>query len=608
MEFEFDFKIKKRGQKAPADQNKEFDRILKESVSHVQKLFSQNKKNSQDTDSEPEPERTLARSVDEGPEPVQESRTKRLDRELRDGKDLYTPLLQMTVDILSMEHQEERASMLLKNWENTLTQCEYEVLREEFVKCRSKWSAEGANTVLKKWLESLEFFGVKQKYAKTSCITVSVENRGDFGNGFEFKDGQRCLIIRHPWGYREMMLRQGELSPDDGEHEGPAEDVSTAVVPEVDKKVSELAVEHRAPEKAPEAPVIGDAAQEKAPEDPEDELSGASLISNTGSREMSPLSERMSDDFSVAGCCSRGIAAADADTYVCEIIFAYCRKDMCGQCPTVYPSPRVAELDAVESEVERAARYASARGYRRFHVCLIGGDSFSAWKRLNAFGEWLWSRQWDMDVRMAVTLCSTELTREMRLWLLRFKDRVTVIFRYNGALGQKLWEKEKLLRHELTDTVCVCVTAETLPELGRLLTKFAFLRKRISLELLDADKWNGEQMEEYISQVAKAELAHLKEYGVPLPLIGPVSCAGPEGRSIITLDTDGSEYPCRYCSPERVAYSIARNRTERFMETGNGCEAWIIRRDSRPNLARVAELNAGLCRRIDKVAETIKNR
>ena len=271
--------------------------------------------------------------------------------------------------------------------------------------------------------------------------------------------------------------------------------------------------------------------------------------------------------------CSCGLLREAGRVYVCEVIFTYCLQEACPLCPLPNISGRTADTDAVMDRVAQAAEAARAGGYDTLFVRLIGGDSFTAWEELKDLCGRLWSRTWEPEVRVGLTLCAGPLSREMRLWVLEHKDQLTITFRYNGELGRRLWKEEVLARHPVTGDVCLCLTRQDIPSVGRTLLALAKAGKTVSIELLDAESWRSADKQAYSRNVTAAAREALKRYGTALFLQPRAACLAGEGRAVATVDVDGTVYPCRYCSPERMVYSTLRQRLEPFSQSNSPCPA-----------------------------------
>ena len=304
-------------------------------------------------------------------------------------------------------------------------------------------------------------------------------------------------------------------------------------------------------------------------------------------------------------CCSCRDLPAENCTYLCEVIFTYCLQEQCAHCPLVNISERQGELETIKQAVKREAKYAADNGYKSLCVYLIGGDSFSAWERLVSFGEWLWSAPLGIEVSLGLTLCSTKLSYKEKTWILRNKEHLSITFRYNGTLGQAIWENNTILRHSVVKTVCLCVTRDSLPLLDGEIRMFAAEGKEIVLDYLDVETWDRTQMLEYVRSITRASLWYYKKYYTTILMSRRFTCFGNKGRSLITIDTDGKRYPCRYCSPERMIYSTLREQIEWFSTSKSLCGASDYMVKTHVNYAVITQFHDELNRRAELLQKNV---
>ena len=271
--------------------------------------------------------------------------------------------------------------------------------------------------------------------------------------------------------------------------------------------------------------------------------------------------------------CSCGLLRQEGRVYACEVIFTYCLQEQCSLCPLPNMSSRTADTDAVMARVAQAAETARAGGYDTLFVRLIGGDSFTAWEALKKLCGQLWSQSWGLEIRVGLTLCARPLSREMRLWVLEHKQQLTMTLRLNSELGRRLWKEEILARHPVVGDVCLCLARRDIPFVGQTLLALAKARKTVSIEAMDAESWCNEDRLAYSKAVRAAAVQALKRYKTVLFPRAQTACLIGESRAVVTIDVDGTVYPCRYCSPERMVYSTLRQRLEPFAASESPCPA-----------------------------------
>lgn len=272
--------------------------------------------------------------------------------------------------------------------------------------------------------------------------------------------------------------------------------------------------------------------------------------------------------ITVSSCVRNHIVSKN--TYVCNIILTYCLQDTCKKCFMPNISCAQADISKIQAVILQKTELTKKNGCESFYVNLIGGDSFTAWDKVIQLSEWLWSDEIDMKVMVGLTLCRTMLTEEMQLWILENAEKIHIHYRCNQD-NRYLWKRLLILRTELCRSVNVCISKEMLPDLEKVVYQFLKARKVVHLEIADLNTWTASQTLAYTKMITNISYKYFLEYRQVVQFLSDFSCWNEEKHNEITVDCNGYEYACRFCSPERMTYSMIREFSANKNETGSGC-------------------------------------
>ena len=256
--------------------------------------------------------------------------------------------------------------------------------------------------------------------------------------------------------------------------------------------------------------------------------------------------------YPIVNCCSALLA--DADTYVRELIFTYCRKT-CKYCPLVNKSIRKMSPGTVVKHIQEAVRIAQSKQLSKVRIQLIGGDALGAWDEFSEVCKLVRRTKWDLPVSLGAVICGCGLTQEKQEWLLENSRSVQLAYRWDEITGKENWMHYPLLRHPMVECVQWFVAPSTIPQMYSELSVLLRYGKKIQLEFFALESWSSDDYAAFFSQLGKLIIAEyysrgphvLRQFGLDYP----EHCH----RQLETVDVTGDCYRCRYLSPERMIYS-----------------------------------------------------
>ena len=136
-----------------------------------------------------------------------------LAEEIGKNHQIFSALLPMSAAVLEPVGTESiplSADSLLSKWKYSLSLGSCETLLQKFNSFISG-DTEQVATSLKQWMDFLKECGIKQLDSNAGRIIISTQNRANYQNGYEFKDGVECLVEQHPWIYRDILICPGML-------------------------------------------------------------------------------------------------------------------------------------------------------------------------------------------------------------------------------------------------------------------------------------------------------------------------------------------------------------------------------------------------------------
>lgn len=137
-----------------------------------------------------------------------------LAKEIEKSHQIFSTLLPMSAMVLEPVQTGNillSKVSLLSKWKYSLSLGNCETLLQKLNSFISEDTAEAMNS-LKKWMDFLEGSGIKQLDSNVDRITISMQNRANYQNGYEFKDGVECFVEQHPWIYQDILICPGMLT------------------------------------------------------------------------------------------------------------------------------------------------------------------------------------------------------------------------------------------------------------------------------------------------------------------------------------------------------------------------------------------------------------
>lgn len=159
---------------------------------------------------------TFAPEIEESVESVskkRKSKSERLAEEIEKNHQIFSALLPISMAVLELVGTESiplSADSLLSKWKYSLSLGNCETLLHNLNGFISE-DTEDATASLRKWMDFLEKSGIKQLDNNVDRIIISAQNRANYQNGYEFKDGVECIVEQHPWIYRDILICPGML-------------------------------------------------------------------------------------------------------------------------------------------------------------------------------------------------------------------------------------------------------------------------------------------------------------------------------------------------------------------------------------------------------------
>ena len=141
------------------------------------------------------------------------SKSELLAEEIEKNYQIFVALLPMSAVLLEsigMESIPLSAAGLLNKWKYSLSLGNCKELLQKLNGFMLEDIADETAS-LKKWMDFLGESGIKQLDSAADRIIISTENRANYQNGYEFKDGVECLVKQHPWIYQDILICPGML-------------------------------------------------------------------------------------------------------------------------------------------------------------------------------------------------------------------------------------------------------------------------------------------------------------------------------------------------------------------------------------------------------------
>lgn len=240
----------------------------------------------------------------------------------------------------------------------------------------------------------------------------------------------------------------------------------------------------------------------------------------------------------------------------------------CVYCYERHKSRRMMTCDVALRVVSQEFETATRTGCSVFHVTFMGGEPFLNFDVIKSVVEWM--QNLDTNVRMEAyaTTNGTELTEEMKDWLVAHRDILKVQLSYDGTLVQQQANRASraididfFLATFPMQGVHVTISKQTLPQLSEGVLYILDKGTRCSTTLAIGTEWTDRDADIYLKELRNLADAYLTRYTdrEPIPalngslhLIGSRNIGKPTCRDCIDFlayDVDGTAYPCHLFSP-----------------------------------------------------------
>lgn len=153
---------------------------------------------------------------DENELSLPKSEREMINDEILSSYKLFSVLLPITYEFLAQDMHDIipfSADELINKWKYTFSVGECNALLAKLIEFIGDGEKD-ALSAMKKLMEFLNDAGIRQLDEDKSTIIVSISNRANYQNGYEFRDEEECFIEEHPWTYKDTLIRTGVLTAD----------------------------------------------------------------------------------------------------------------------------------------------------------------------------------------------------------------------------------------------------------------------------------------------------------------------------------------------------------------------------------------------------------
>ncbi|MCX6581482.1 MAG: radical SAM protein [Candidatus Aminicenantes bacterium] len=257
------------------------------------------------------------------------------------------------------------------------------------------------------------------------------------------------------------------------------------------------------------------------------------------------------------------------------------------KCSYCYEKHENRNNEIMELQIAKKALTGYLNAKDDFHsvgIEFFGGEPFLAFPLIKDIVEWVIENEWSHIFDFLISSNGTILTEEIKDWLIKHKDIVTVAFSIDGTRTA-----HNLTRSNSYDSVRnnmpffienwpdqaakMTISAETIPFAAEGVIELEEMGIQFTANVAFENFWGNEQEKEELLKTYEKQLSRLVDYYADHPGLFPVSPlldAVPEylelpgvnestkdnivrycgaGHEMVVIDVDGNEYPCHRFVP-----------------------------------------------------------